>query len=179
MGFPATGREFAAKQIHWYRIVDGKIRDHWAVRDDLGQGLQLGFIQAPPSVPFAPPATRVTSPRIDPGDEHTPFGRPVTGTADVPVGGGVILGDAHVVITQPETGRFRAFTSTCTHMGCTVGEVSDGRIKCPRHGSQFSIADGSVVREPAARPLTAYELEVGAGQITIVGRDRVAVERGR
>lgn len=50
MGFAPTGKEFAAKQIHVYRIVEGKILEHWAVRDDLGQGIQLGFIPTPGGV---------------------------------------------------------------------------------------------------------------------------------
>jgi predicted ester cyclase len=44
LGFPPTGKTFAAQQIHIYRIADGKIIEHWAVRDDLDQGIQLGLI---------------------------------------------------------------------------------------------------------------------------------------
>jgi predicted ester cyclase len=44
LGRPPTGKEFATKQIHVYRIEDGKVIEHWSVRDDLGQALQLGLI---------------------------------------------------------------------------------------------------------------------------------------
>src|SRR5919197_6099489 len=37
MGREPTGREFATKQIHIWRIADGKVIKHWSVRDDLGQ----------------------------------------------------------------------------------------------------------------------------------------------
>ena len=47
LGHPPTGREFATKQIHIYRLQDGKVIEHWSVRDDLGQALQLGLFPAP------------------------------------------------------------------------------------------------------------------------------------
>ena len=70
-------------------------------------------------------------------------------TADVPVGGGVILTDAQLVITQPKAGTFKAFSAICTHQGCAVSTVENGTINCPCHGSEFAITDGSVVAGPA------------------------------
>lgn len=43
-GQKATGKKFATEQIHVYRLQDGKVIEHWSVRDDLGQALQLGLI---------------------------------------------------------------------------------------------------------------------------------------
>ena len=68
---------------------------------------------------------------------------------DVPVGGGVVLADRDVVVTQPVPGTFQAFSATCTHQGCTVSEVANGTINCPCHGSRFAVADGSVTAGPA------------------------------
>lgn len=45
--FPATGRSFVVEQAHFCRIEDGRVIEHWAVRDDLVQAEQLGWI--PPS----------------------------------------------------------------------------------------------------------------------------------
>lgn len=45
--FPPTGKVFAAAQSHWFRLEDGRIREHWATRDDLGMAKQLGW--APPT----------------------------------------------------------------------------------------------------------------------------------
>jgi predicted ester cyclase len=42
LGIPATGREFAYKQMHFIRVVDGKGVEHWAVRDDASLLRQLG-----------------------------------------------------------------------------------------------------------------------------------------
>jgi predicted ester cyclase len=44
LGRPPTGKEFATKQIHIWRLEDGKLIEHWSVRDDLGQALQLGLL---------------------------------------------------------------------------------------------------------------------------------------
>jgi predicted SnoaL-like aldol condensation-catalyzing enzyme len=44
LGKPPTGKEFAAEHIHIWRFKDGKVIEHWSVRDDLGQALQLGLI---------------------------------------------------------------------------------------------------------------------------------------
>lgn len=41
--FPPTDRRFAVTQSHWFRIKDGKVTEHWANRDDLGMGIQLGW----------------------------------------------------------------------------------------------------------------------------------------
>src|SRR5262245_22288804 len=65
-------------------------------------------------------------------------------TSDVPVGGGKILADKKIVITQPKSGEFHGFSAVCTHAGCIVGTVSGGTINCPCHGSKFSTTNGSV-----------------------------------
>ena len=44
IGFEPTGKSFKVKQMHMYRIKDSKIIEHWSVRDDLDQGMQLGFV---------------------------------------------------------------------------------------------------------------------------------------
>jgi predicted ester cyclase len=46
LGRPPTGKEFATTQIHIWRLEDGKVIEHWSVRDDLGQALQLGLLPA-------------------------------------------------------------------------------------------------------------------------------------
>src|SRR5690349_15478085 len=59
----------------------------------------------------------------DPGDTGDDPGsdKPLQ-TTDVPVGGGVIVDERNVVVTQPTAGQFKAFTAICTHQGCTVAE---------------------------------------------------------
>jgi predicted ester cyclase len=42
--FPASGQSYTVTHVHIYRVLDGKIREHWAVRDDLSMLRQLGAI---------------------------------------------------------------------------------------------------------------------------------------
>ena len=109
----------------------------------------------------APPAQN--SPAASGGSSGTGVGNApgvLTSTSDVPVGGGKILIDKKIVITQPHAGTFDAFTAVCTHQGCIVTTVSGGTINCPCHGSKFSIVNGSVVNGPAPSPLAPVSIKV-------------------
>jgi len=44
MGIAPTGERVAVQQVHWFRVADGKVAEHWAVRDDLGMMRQLGVM---------------------------------------------------------------------------------------------------------------------------------------
>lgn len=87
--------------------------------------------------------------------------------ADVPVGGGVVLKEPKVVVTQPQPGQFKAFTAVCTHKQCLVSKVADGTIDCPCHGSQYSDVDGSVVKGPAEQPLEPKTVTTTGDTLTI------------
>jgi steroid delta-isomerase-like uncharacterized protein len=43
-GIPPTGKHYAVEHMHWFRVADGKITEHWAVRDALGMRQQLGVV---------------------------------------------------------------------------------------------------------------------------------------
>ena len=93
----------------------------------------------------------------------SPLGQRLVALAKVPIGGGVILGGPHVVVTRDAGGAVHGFSATCTHQGCTVGSVSNGVIECPCHGSRFDANTGQVVRGPARTPLPGVALTVEAG----------------
>jgi Rieske Fe-S protein len=96
-----------------------------------------------------------------------PAGTAIAKTGDIPVGGGVVIGDRQVVITQPTAGTFKAFTSVCTHQQCQVAGVSGGTINCDCHGSKYDINDGSVVKDPAPQPLAAKQITVSGDSIQL------------
>ncbi|TDU03681.1 nitrite reductase/ring-hydroxylating ferredoxin subunit [Streptomyces sp. 846.5] len=86
-------------------------------------------------------------------------------TSDVPVGGGKVYKDQKIVVTQPVSGQFKAFSAVCTHAGCLVDGVQGGTIVCPCHGSRFKVADGSVANGPASSPLPAKTVAVQNGNL--------------
>ena len=88
-------------------------------------------------------------------------------TSEVPVGGGTILTDAAVVVTQPTAGTYEAFSAICPHAGCPVTRIQGGLILCPCHGSEFDITTGDVKAGPAPRGLTPLTVTVQGGTITV------------
>ncbi len=120
--------------------------------------------------------TQASDPGSDGGNGGTGGnggGDALTTAADVPVGGGTIFTDEQVVVTQPTEGDFKAFTAVCTHQGCLVGQVADGTIQCPCHGSEFSIEDGSNVVGPSGSEagsvgaLAAVDITVDGDSISL------------
>ena len=88
-------------------------------------------------------------------------------TSEIPVGSGKIFTVQKVVVTQPTSGDFKAFSAVCTHMGCIVSQISNGTIDCPCHGSQYSIKDGAVVAGPAPSPLPAEAIKLSGSSIIL------------
>ena len=57
----------------------------------------------------------------------------------------------------------------CSHLSGPLheGELDDGCVVCPWHGSTFRLADGSVRRGPATAPVHAFEVRVTAGRVEV------------
>lgn len=108
-----------------------------------------------------------TSGAGDSGGEQPAVGSELASTSDVPSGGGVVLAEQKVVVTQPADGDFKAFTAVCTHQGCIVADVSDGTINCNCHGSKYNIQDGSVENGPATKGLAEVPISVDGESITL------------
>lgn len=110
-----------------------------------------------------------------PAQQASPAGSPATagqnlvGTAQVPVEGGVIVaaGQTKVVVTQPTAGDFVGLSAVCPHQNCLVNEVTDQKIICPCHGSEFSITDGAVLQGPATTGLSPVAVSVNGDQVVL------------
>ena len=94
-------------------------------------------------------------------------GASLASTSEIPVGGGKVFTTHKVVVTQPQAGTFKAFSSVCTHQQCNVDKVANGTISCPCHGATFSAKDGSVTGGPAPSPLPATKITVSGKEITL------------
>ena len=82
----------------------------------------------------------------------------------IPDGGGLIISSPAVVLIRAGA-AVHAFSSVCTHQGCTVDRVRAGRILCPCHGSSFDAATGDVTGGPAPRPLPPIQVSVQDGSV--------------
>jgi nitrite reductase/ring-hydroxylating ferredoxin subunit/uncharacterized membrane protein len=90
--------------------------------------------------------------------------------ADLPEGKPVhqMLGEVPVVAIRTN-GAVRVLADRCSHMSGPLsgGELADGCLTCPWHGSVFRIADGSVARGPATAPQPAFEAREADGAIQV------------
>jgi nitrite reductase/ring-hydroxylating ferredoxin subunit/uncharacterized membrane protein len=90
--------------------------------------------------------------------------------ADLPEGKPVrqLLGEVPVVAIRTN-GAVRVLADRCSHMSGPLsgGELADGCLTCPWHGSVFRIADGSVARGPATAPQPAFEAREAGGAIQV------------
>ena len=89
----------------------------------------------------------------------------------------------HEVFVARVGDQFFAADNRCPHFGGNLseGELEDTVVTCPRHGSQYDLKDGHVVRwtdwsgvklkavkvfKPP-RPLAVYQVKVEAGKVLI------------
>ena len=81
----------------------------------------------------------------------------------------VVRADDTDVLLVREGNRLHALWARCTHeLGpLAEGHFADGCVTCPWHGSTFRLADGKVVRGPAAFPQPVYEARVTDGKIEV------------
>jgi nitrite reductase/ring-hydroxylating ferredoxin subunit/uncharacterized membrane protein len=72
-----------------------------------------------------------------------------------------------VLVRQGES--IFALEDTCVHAGCSLagGSVQGRTLICPCHGSQFDLADGSVLHGPATMPEPWYETRVQSGMVEV------------
>jgi nitrite reductase/ring-hydroxylating ferredoxin subunit len=81
----------------------------------------------------------------------------------------VVRADDTDVLLFREGNRVHALWASCTHEGGPLAEGSfaDGCVTCPWHGSTFRLADGHVVRGPAAASQPVYEARVTDGKVEV------------
>jgi nitrite reductase/ring-hydroxylating ferredoxin subunit/uncharacterized membrane protein len=74
------------------------------------------------------------------------------------------------VLLARKNGNIFAVANTCSHLGGPLAEgelFDDCKVKCPWHGSVFSLEDGSVVNGPATEPQPKFDVRVHEGQIEV------------
>jgi nitrite reductase/ring-hydroxylating ferredoxin subunit/uncharacterized membrane protein len=73
------------------------------------------------------------------------------------------------VVVVKSRGDFYALSDVCAHLGRPLsgGEVHDGCITCPAHGSTFKLENGAVVTGPAAYSQPTFDVRINEGYIEI------------
>lgn len=95
---------------------------------------------------------------------------------------GYTLGNSKVLLARVDN-NFYAASNVCPHMGGTLSEgiLTGTIVTCPRHGSQFDLKNGSVIRWTkytgvfgglvkmlkSPRPLHTYKLHIAGESIKV------------
>lgn len=103
-------------------------------------------------------ADTVASGWVDAGTDDLPEGQPVRRDA---------AGTPVVLVRQGST--VSALAALCTHQSGPLdeGEVSDGCITCPWHGSRFRLSDGAVEHGPSVHPQPTFDVRTSAGRLEV------------
>jgi nitrite reductase/ring-hydroxylating ferredoxin subunit/uncharacterized membrane protein len=80
----------------------------------------------------------------------------------------VELPNARMLLARRD-GRIFAISEVCSHFGGPLaeGEFIGCTVKCPWHGSRFSLEDGRVIDGPATHPAPCLDVRVENGQIEV------------
>lgn len=80
----------------------------------------------------------------------------------------VQVGDTPVLLVR-DGDDVLALHDRCSHRGCSLadGDVEDGVIVCPCHGSRFDLRSGAIVRGPATAPQPVFETRTRAGCVEV------------
>lgn len=80
----------------------------------------------------------------------------------------VSAADMEVLVVRQD-GKVYALANRCTHRGGPLaeGQLAEGCVTCPWHGSTFRLEDGEVITGPAAVRQPAFAARVSDGQIEV------------
>ncbi|HZY91993.1 MAG TPA: non-heme iron oxygenase ferredoxin subunit [Thermoplasmata archaeon] len=101
---------------------------------------------------------------------------PLAGIPVPPAGGAVrVEVDGTPVAVFNIAGTIYAIGAVCPHEGGPLdeGEVEDGRVTCPWHGSVFDLNSGKVLTPPARTDVPSYEVRVSGNMLTLTLRTQV------
>jgi Rieske Fe-S protein len=94
---------------------------------------------------------------------------PVANAAQIPVNSAKVVKyyNKSVIILHTATGEFKAFSATCTHLGCNVSyEAPLQRFHCFCHDSIYDL-NGKNVSGPARFPLAPYQIDIKNDQVNV------------
>jgi 3-phenylpropionate/trans-cinnamate dioxygenase ferredoxin subunit len=80
----------------------------------------------------------------------------------------VVVDGTEVLLCNVD-GTLYAIEDVCTHDGAPLdqGELEGCRIVCPRHGAEFDVRSGEVLKLPAVMPLPAYTVRIEGDDVFV------------
>jgi 3-phenylpropionate/trans-cinnamate dioxygenase ferredoxin subunit len=81
---------------------------------------------------------------------------------------GITIGDKQVLLAKPGN-QFFAIGNVCTHNGCRLsgGKLEGETVRCPCHGSGFSLKTGEAVHGPAKNPVPSFPVIIEGDEVFI------------
>jgi len=130
-----------------------------------GDNAQLGEIHfedwlTRSATQLSPPPQPATSAAINPAaPQKDEFQKDEFRISEVPSGSGLLVGEAAVFSVS---GSLCATQAKCTHRQgpLSEGKLDGSTVTCPKHGAQFNVCTGEVLRGPATEPLKTYRVIV-------------------
>lgn len=80
----------------------------------------------------------------------------------------VQVGDTPVLLVR-DGDEVLALHDRCSHRGCSLagGDVEDGAIVCPCHGSRFDLRSGAILQGPATAPQPVLQTRTRGGRVEV------------
>jgi nitrite reductase/ring-hydroxylating ferredoxin subunit/uncharacterized membrane protein len=78
------------------------------------------------------------------------------------------VGDTPVLLVR-DGDDVLALHDRCSHRGCSLagGDVEDGAIVCPCHGSRFDLRSGKILQGPATAPQPVLQARTSGGRVEV------------
>jgi len=74
------------------------------------------------------------------------------------------------MLLRLESGRFVAYSQTCTHLSCSVYfQKEQNRLFCPCHEGVFDTRTGQPIAGPPVRPLSRITLQANGDKLYAIG----------
>ncbi len=132
------------------------------VRKSQGQQSETGTVATQQRVVAAEGAT---------GDNYVPV-RPLAEVPEAQIVRFEVDGEPRILVRYGD--RLYAVYGICTHEEAELaeGDLEDGVLYCPLHGSGFELATGRVTALPATKPLPVYDVVVRDGTVYVSRQPR-------
>ena len=99
-----------------------------------------------------------------------PGWQPLMAAKDLPDGKPVrlLLGEVPVLVVR-DGSQVHVLADRCSHMSGPLsdGDLGDGCVTCPWHGSIFRLSDGKVIQGPATAPQPVFQSRVTDGTLQV------------